>query len=178
MSRDAELLFQAHARAYRIYRHAPIMPGIDIYNLEAEAYGAAVEDPGGSGIPAISRPICRSATDLLDLRPLNPRRDGRIPMAVRVALTRLGKEFSAAKVRVPVSGPFSIASNLMGFQNLLYEVATDTDAVAAALMHLVAGQIAFAGELKEHGVDAAFLNRLPARRCCRRQCFAVWNCPH
>ncbi|MBN2295787.1 MAG: hypothetical protein JXM70_25375, partial [Pirellulales bacterium] len=38
-SRDAELMFCAHAEAYRRYRHTPIMPGIDIYNLEAEAYG-------------------------------------------------------------------------------------------------------------------------------------------
>jgi len=35
-SRDEELLFAAHAAAYRLYRHTPIMPGIDIYNLEAD----------------------------------------------------------------------------------------------------------------------------------------------
>ena len=81
--RDEELLFAAHAAAYRLYRHTPIMPGIDIYNLEAEAYGGVVQNPGGIGIPAISRPICASATDLLRLRPLNPRTDGRIPMAIR-----------------------------------------------------------------------------------------------
>ena len=30
--------------------------GIDIYNLEAEAYGALVGTPEGNGIPAISAP--------------------------------------------------------------------------------------------------------------------------
>ena len=58
VSRDAELLFAAHAAAYRLYRHTPIMPGIDIYNLEAEAYGGVVRQPQGVGIPAIARPIC------------------------------------------------------------------------------------------------------------------------
>ena len=59
VSRDPELLFAAHAEAYRVYRQTPIMPGIDIYNLEAEAYGGVVENPGGFGIPAISRPMLR-----------------------------------------------------------------------------------------------------------------------
>jgi uroporphyrinogen decarboxylase len=57
---------------------------------------------------------------------------------------------------VPVSGPFSIASNLVGFENLLLGAATEPESVAAALMHLVAGQVAFAEEIQSQGVDAAF----------------------
>ncbi len=155
VSRDAELLFQAHAAAYRLYRQTPVMPGIDIYNLEAEAYGATVENPEGFGIPAIRRPILASARQLLDLRPLDPKRDGRIPMQIAVA-ARLAAAFPEAVVRVPVSGPFSIASNLVGFDTLLGEVATGPDAVAVALMHLVAGQVAFAREIHAHGLDVAF----------------------
>ncbi len=155
VSRDPELLFAGHAAAYRLYRHTPIMPGIDIYNLEAEAYGAKVENPGGTGIPAISKPICRSAADLLELEPLNPRIAGRIPMVIQVA-TRLAKAFPETQVRVPVSGPFSIASNLVGFETLLCDVAAQPDVVAAALMHLVRGQLAFTEEIREHGLDIAF----------------------
>lgn len=155
VSRDPDLLFAGHAEAYRLYRHTPIMPGIDIYNLEAEAYGAKVENPGGTGIPAIARPACRSAAELLDLKPLNPRTDGRIPMAIRVA-ARLAKAFPETQVRVPVSGPFSIASNLVGFESLLCDVAARPDVVAAALMHLVRGQLAFAEEIRQQGVDIAF----------------------
>jgi len=154
-SRDPDLLFAAHAEAYRVYRHTPIMPGIDIYNLEAEAYGAKVEHPGGTGIPAITRPICRSAVELVDLRPLNPRTDGRIPMAIGVA-ARLAREFPETQVRVPVSGPFSIASNLVGFENLLVDVAARPEDVGRALLHLVAGQVAFAEEIQSQGVDVAF----------------------
>ncbi len=155
VSRDPELLFAAHAEAYRIYRHTPIMPGIDIYNLEAEAYGAKVENPGGTGIPAVTQPIFHSAAELLGLKPLNPRTDGRIPMAIHVA-ARLARRFPETQVRIPVSGPFSIASNLVGFESLLCDVATSSDDVARALMHLVRGQIAFAEEIRAQGVDVAF----------------------
>lgn len=154
-SRDPELLFEAHAQAYRLYRHTPVMPGIDIYNLEAEAYGGVVEKPGGIGIPVISKPICRSVADLLRLPPLDPHRDGRIPMAIEVA-ARLAAAFPETQVRVPVSGPFSIASSLVGFENLLCDVMTDTDTAAKALLHLVAGQLSFAQAIHERGIDVAF----------------------
>ena len=154
-SRDGDLIFEGHAEAYRRYRHAPIMPGIDIYNLEAEAYGGVVRKPGGVGVPAISKPILASAGELTSLKPFDPRRDGRIPMILDVA-RRLVREFPEAVIRVPVSGPFSIASNLVGFETLLYEVATEPDRVAAGLMHLVDGQVAFAEGIKAAGVDIAF----------------------
>jgi uroporphyrinogen decarboxylase len=154
VSRDPELLYLAHAEAFRVYQHTPIMPGIDIYNLEAEAYGGVIEKPGGVGIPAVTKPLCGTA-ELLRLPPLNPRRDGRIPMFIAVA-ARLAKEFPQTQVRMPVSGPFSIASNLVGFQNLLLDTLGDPDCVASALMHLAAGQIAFTEEIKAQGVDVAF----------------------
>ena len=43
VSRDAELMFAAHRAAYLEYRQQVIAVAIDIYNLEAEAYGAKVE---------------------------------------------------------------------------------------------------------------------------------------
>ena len=154
-SRDGDLIFEAHAEAYRTYRQTPVMPGIDIYNLEAEAYGGVIDKPDGIGIPAISKPIFDSAHELTELKPLNPKCDGRIPVIIDVA-RRLAAEFPEAVIRVPVSGPFSIASNLVGFETLLLNVATEPDRVAAALMHLVDGQVAFAEGLRAAGVDVAF----------------------
>lgn len=142
VSRDEELLFQAHAAAFRTYRHRPVVVGIDIYNLEAEAYGAVADRPDGNGIPAISRHPCGSTADLLRLAPFDPASADRIPMFIRVA-RRLADAFPEADVRVPVSGPFSVASNLMGFENLLCEVFSEPDGVREALLHLVEGQLAF-----------------------------------
>lgn len=42
VSRDGELLYEAHAAAYMAYRHTPIMPGIDIYNLHAMGRGVCL----------------------------------------------------------------------------------------------------------------------------------------
>jgi uroporphyrinogen decarboxylase len=161
VSRDGELLYQAHAEAYRRYRHAPIVLGIDIYNLEAEAYGGVVQQPHGIGIPAIGKPILDSAADLRRLRPLDPASAGRIPMVMEVA-GRLARAFPDADVRLPVSGPFSIASNLVGFETLLCDALTRPDETAAGLMHLVEGQVRFCRAIKERGLDIAFFESAAA----------------
>ncbi len=154
-SRDGELMFRAHAEAYRRYRHTPIMPGIDIYNLEAEAYGGQINKPYDINIPAIAAPIFESTAQLQSLPPLDPQRDGRIPMQIDVA-RRLREEFPEADIRVPVAGPFSIASNLVGFETLILDSALKPEPTAASLMHLVEGQVAFARAIEAPGVDVAF----------------------
>jgi uroporphyrinogen-III decarboxylase len=148
-------MFQAHAAAYRLYRHSPIMPGIDIYNLEAEAYGARINRPDGCGIPAVAKPVFDYTEKLLVLRPLDPARNGRVPMQLAVA-RRLKDTFPEAVIRVPVAGPFSIASNLVGFERLIPDCALEPETAAKALMHLVEGRVAFARGIREAGVDVAF----------------------
>ena len=72
VSRSADLLFQAHAKAFHLYNHDPVVVGIDIYNVEAEAYGAAVSIPESNDIPAISGHACPDAAAIRKLKPLNP----------------------------------------------------------------------------------------------------------
>ena len=78
-------MFAGHRAAYLEYRHQVICVGIDIYNLEAEAYGAKVELGEGDAIPAIHKPLLTSLDDGLTLKPFDPQRDGRIAMTLAVA---------------------------------------------------------------------------------------------
>ncbi len=161
VSRDPDLLAQAHVRAFEIYRHSPVVLGIDIYNLEAEAYGAVVKRPADNGIPAIGAPPCQSLDDLLQIPPLDPKRAGRIPMVIEAG-KQVAHRLPEADVRIPVSGPFSVASNIIGCQELLYEIAMRPDMVKEALHHLVAGQIRFCREIVANGLDIAFFESAAA----------------
>jgi len=161
VSRDAELLSKAHIEAFRLYNHRPVVVGIDIYNLEAEAYGATVERPSGTGVPAISRHPYSTAKELMTLEPFNPKTDGRIPMVIEAA-GRVADECPRADVRIPLSGPFSLATNLMGFENLLCEIMTSPDLVARTLSHLVAGQVEFCKEIVRQGLDIGFFESAAA----------------
>lgn len=154
VSRDGELLFQGHAEAYRRYGHTPVVVGIDIYNLEAEAYGATVSQPGGIAVPAVSIHPCASVAELRRIPHYGPARTGRIPLVLEAA-QRLKRTFPSADVRVPVSGPFSIACALTGFETLLCEVAADPFGVRGALLHLAEGQIGFCRAVRDCGLGVA-----------------------
>ena len=151
VSRNEDLLYAAYAEAYRCYGYAPVVVGIDIYNVEPEAYGARVQEPAETGVPHISSPICADVRDLCALPFFDPRADGRLPMILAVG-RRLQQAFPAAEIRVPMSGPVSIAGNLLGLEGLLMAMLDDPAGVRAALRHLVAGQLRWCAEIVRQGL--------------------------
>ncbi|MFC1525736.1 uroporphyrinogen decarboxylase family protein [Candidatus Latescibacterota bacterium] len=155
VSRDAELLFEGHRRAYQEYGHAPIVVGIDLYNLEAEAYGAEVTHPEGDGIPAINEPMFQTLEAALGLPGYDPARDGRIAMVIDVG-KRLARELPEADVRIPVAGPFSIAINLRGITSLCEDLALQPLEVGTWLMELAENQAGFCQAVVDAGLDVAF----------------------
>jgi uroporphyrinogen decarboxylase len=161
VSRNAGLLFQAHRRAYLEYRHQPIAVGIDIYNLEAEAYGAKVELVEGDAIPGIYQPLLTSLEDGLALKPFDPQRDGRIAMIIAVG-RRLKQEFPEADVRIPVAGPFSVAFNLRGITPLCEDVAERPADTAKLLLRLAENQAALCQAVAAAGLDVAFFESAAA----------------
>jgi hypothetical protein len=161
VSRDAELLFEGHRRAYLEYRQQVIAVGIDIYNLEAEAYGARVEGCGGDAIPAIHEPLWRSLDEGLAIPPFDPDRAGRVPLLLEVG-RRLKREFPEADVRIPVAGPFSIAFNLRGISNLCEDAVLRPEATAAMLMRLAENQRGLCQSVARAGLDVAFFESAAA----------------
>ena len=155
VSRDPELLFAGHRGAYVEYKHQVIAVGIDIYNLEAEAYGAKVEQPDDHAIPAIHQPLFSSLEDGLNLKPFDPAKDGRIAMVISVA-QRLKREFPEADVRIPVAGPFSIAFNLRGISNLCEDAILRPEDTAKMLMRLAENQAGLCRAIAKAGLDVAF----------------------
>jgi uroporphyrinogen decarboxylase len=157
VSRSADLLVQAHAAAYTVYRHAPVVAGIDVYNVEAEAYGAVVGASRENEVPSITGQLCQGAADLCRLDWPDPQRSGRFPMIMEAA-ARLKGLCPGAEIRIPLSGPFSIACALVGFQGILTEVLTNPEAVTAALRHLAGGQIEVCRTLASRGFQVMFFD--------------------
>jgi len=159
VSKSAELLCRGHSAAYQLYNHFPIVVGIDIYNIEAEAYGCVVTQPSGNGIPAITRGIFTSIEETRALLPFNPQTDGRIPLIIEAG-KRLAEEFP--NVKIPVSGPFSIAVSLRGLTGLLEDIALYPEKVSDLLMRLVEGQVSLCQAVVDAGLDVAFFESAAA----------------
>ncbi len=161
VSRDTDLVYQAHLEAYKLYQHFPVVVGIDIYNLEAEAYGANVNKPSGIGIPAITEPLFASLDEALQIEAFDPTTAGRIPMMIEAA-QRLKTDFPQADVRLPISGPFSIAASLLGLNQLMMAVATAPDRTRIFLEMLIPGQVSFSRAVLEAGLDIVFFESAAA----------------
>ena len=155
VSRSEELIVQAHAAAYETYRHTPVVVGIDIYNLEAEAYGGKIEQPAGDAIPALVGHLCGEVSEIIDLSSYNTETDGRIKLIIASA-KRLKEKFPEAVVKIPVSGPFSLASNLTGLETLLCDSMTDPEIVNEALEKLTGDQLNFCRAISVAGVGITF----------------------
>lgn len=161
VSRDADLMFHGHRLAYLEYRHQVIAVGIDIYNLEAEAYGAKIEPCAGNDIPAIRQPLFSRLEDGLGLKPFDPQRDGRIAMLISVG-QRLRREFPEADVRIPVAGPFSIAFNLRGIGDLCEDAILRPADTAKLLMRLAENQAVLCRAITAAGLELAFFESAAA----------------
>jgi uroporphyrinogen decarboxylase len=161
VSRDPDLMFEGHRRAYLEYRQQVIAVGIDIYNLEAEAYGARVEPCQGDDIPAIHEPLLKSLEEGLDLPPFDPDASGRLPLVIAVG-RRLKTTFPNADVRIPVAGPFSIAFNLRGIGPLCEDTVTAPELTARFLMRLAEHQAIFCRAVRDAGLDVAFFESAAA----------------
>lgn len=154
VSRDPELLFEAHRRAYLEYHQEVIAVGIDLYNLEAEAYGARVEPPVGMAVPAIHHPPLATVEAGLDLPAPDPARHGRLPLVLEVG-RRLRREFPEADVRIPVAGPFSLAFNLRGINELCEDTIFQPEETARLLLRLAGNQAPFLRAIAAAGLGAA-----------------------
>jgi uroporphyrinogen decarboxylase len=161
VSRDPELMFAAHAAAYRHYRQQVLAVSVDIYNLEAEAYGAKVTASTPDAIPAIHTPLLKSLEDGLNLKPFDPECDGRIAMMLAVA-QQLQREFPEADVRLPVGGPFSIAFNLRGINDLCLDAVLNPEELARFLMRLAENQAVLCRAVAKAGLDVAFFESAAA----------------
>jgi uroporphyrinogen decarboxylase len=113
--RNAEFLYQGLKKEVEVYDADMLVIGIDVYNVEAEALGCKVvyfEDT--HDVPGIVQPIIRDRAGLAKLGVPDPSRDGRMPLYLDVA-ERIGRELGGDMiVRGAVTGPYSMAAELIG----------------------------------------------------------------
>jgi uroporphyrinogen decarboxylase len=85
VSRNKDLIVQGHKAAFELYGHTPVVVGVDIYNLEAEAFGSVIAEPDGDGIPAPEHHLCEEVADIMELADFDPATSGRLAMVIAAA---------------------------------------------------------------------------------------------
>lgn len=122
IARNADLLTKAVIAEYEAVQPDALTIGVDVYNVEAEALGCEVIYYEGDdiSIPAISADgaIFTGDDDFASMNLPDPLNDGRMPLNIEAAgrvVKALGGE---VPIRGALSGPFSMAANLVGPERL------------------------------------------------------------
>ncbi len=115
--------------------------GIDVYNIEAESCGSEVTyfDGEDISIPAIGTEgaVLKEQAPVSSLKVPDPKISGRMPLNLEVArrvMKELGRE---VPIRGAISGPFSLAANLVGAENLFLMTLTNPRRVHEILDYAV-----------------------------------------
>ncbi len=130
-SRDATLMAQAALKAYELYQHDIVTVGIDIYNIEPQAFGCEVSRGANGAIPGVkSHPLAQASRRKID-RLAIPQVDGSNRLGVIEEACRKVYEEIGEKVWVYacMSGPFSQAVELRGFEQLIVDTIENPELV-------------------------------------------------
>lgn len=119
--RSGRIMAEAQYRAWQIYGQDVLVAQSDNYYI-AEGFGVQVEHHE-DGTPTLQRPVVHSFADIERLRVPDPFLDGRMPVYLEAIRRLAGMARGEIAVRAPGTGPFSLASHLMGAENFLLELA-------------------------------------------------------
>ncbi|MBC7323899.1 MAG: uroporphyrinogen decarboxylase family protein, partial [Moorella sp. (in: Bacteria)] len=111
------MMAEAHITAFETYQYDSVGVGPDFYGL-AEAMGAKLAIPEG-GIPQLAEPAIQSYSEIGRLEPVDPERDGRLPIyleALEIIKESIG---DLVPVGTGVGGPFTTAALLRGPEEFL-----------------------------------------------------------
>ncbi len=155
--RSGRKMAEAQYRAWQIYGQDVVVAQSDNYYI-AEGFGVKVQHYEDA-TPTLLRPAIDNLADIAKLRVPDPQRDGRMPVYLKAI--GLLAQMTAGKVaiRAPGTGPFSLASHVVGTERFLLELAmADRDPggpAEDALKHLMESStdalIAFARACLECG---------------------------
>ena len=150
---SAELMAEAALKSWETYRHDLVTVGVDIYNVEAEAFGCPVAVGAENGIPGITgHPL--EGQEELDASVLaipEPGASNRLQLLAD-ASRRVAEEL-AGKVWVYgcMGGPFSQAVELRGFENLIVDTMLAPERVHGLLEKTTELSLQQAARLAEAG---------------------------
>ena len=138
VSRNADWMAEAAIASWNRYKHDLVTVGVDIYNVEAEAWGCKLSQGEGSSIPGVvTHPLAEF--DLLDpthLKEPEPGRGNRLSLLVEAVdrvVSQIGQE---VWVYACLGGPFSQAVELRGFDHLVVDMLETPEKVHQLLERL------------------------------------------
>jgi uroporphyrinogen decarboxylase len=157
--RDEDLLVQAHLAEFETYGSPLLVVGLDVYNIEPEAMGCEVLfHPDSNEVPVCAGPILAEGGAVSSLPLPDPAIAGRMPIMLNAARRIVDAVNGRTLVQGAVSGPVSLASELVGAQDLMMAMLTDPEWVAEVLSHAVKVSSRYARAFLDVGAEVSLFD--------------------
>ena len=152
--RNADYLFQALEKELKVYDPDMLVIGIDVYNVEAEALGCkVVYFEESHDCPGIVEPIIDSRAGLARLGVPDPECAGRMPVYLDVAQRLFKKIGAEVIVRGAVTGPYSMAAELIGAEKFVLLTMDDPPFAREVIEFCARVTVAFGEAFLRRGVE-------------------------
>lgn len=156
---DAKFLKEALLAEYETYQPDMLTLGIDIYNIEAQALGAEVVFPDSiDAVPSIKYRILKDISNVNQLKMPDLSTAGRIPMFLQVAQSINNILGGNLLVRGALSGPYSIAAELMGIEPLIMAMMVEEENFCKLLDFTTSFVIAYGKEYIKRGASVCLFD--------------------
>jgi len=119
---DGKKLAEATVACHELWQHDSVEVTWDIV-LEAETVGAELEFPE-YGVPQIRKRVLSQKSALSSLKLPDPERSGRYPLYLE-ACKATARSLKEVALSGTVTGPWTIATELRGAQELIYDTVDD-----------------------------------------------------
>ena len=170
--RDADLLVDGLLAEYERYKPDFLTVGIDVYNVEAEALGCKIVYFDDSpDVPGVEEYPVKTPEEFDKLTVPNPKTDGRMPLYLEAAKRLKEKVGDEIIVRGAITGPFSLASELIGAENFIVMTMQDPQ-FTVKLMNFTAKVAAeFGKAFLEIGIEPIIFDSRAMPPLCSPQIF-------
>lgn len=147
---SSKLMSNMEISLYKTFHHDSVGVGPDLFGI-AEAMGTVLTFPKND-IPYVNIPIVKHYSDIDKLVPVNPYKDGRLPLfleAVKMIKDEVGSEVGVGS---SVGGPFTTAASLRGTENFLKDMVKNPEAVHKLLRIATESALIYIEALSKIGV--------------------------
>jgi uroporphyrinogen decarboxylase len=155
---DFDKFADAHIALYGEIKHDIVALMADLY-MEVQAMGANVEFPEGD-LPRLRSYLIGDKKALGSIEVPEPSRDGRMPSYL-AACTKVSQAVTESPVGGVICGPWTLATDLRGAENLIMDTATDPDFVHELMRFCVEIPKKFGEAIKQAGAGLS-LSEAPA----------------
>lgn len=120
---SARWLTDAVIAEFNTYAPVAVVTGLDVYCIEPEAFGCHIGCPEGSQeVPALTGHLPEILEDVSARRLPDPHKSGRMPLMLEAAAMVVAAIGAKTMVQAPISGPFTMAAELIGLENLIFAI--------------------------------------------------------